>query len=398
MIDTARLNLQDVTISENAKLIIQPCTYEHGDQSKISNYDLFVDEGGEIVTGSRAYFNHKFFNLTILPKVQVDQPEIEKNKLNLLVPKKDKRGKVKSIELIKPGKFQPENFNSKIFVQFSFPRFKKETNFNPLKKNEMYDVLDFLSKELKQIGINCNIYESDLSRLDTFVNINTDENFQAYTPVFSLLEATRKKAIDWNGSTYLWKSGEHQITCYDKIEEIKSKIKDEKIKNKFANKNVLRIENRWTTKRKIFSKLKLKNIDELLSNYDYLRSEFINDIEKTIFKYKENQIEWITGKEIKTALQNFYLSGSRYWFNNFMKYAGYLALTQLTNPEIIIQAIDELEINGSESRVRVIKHRIKNQFRQAKIGTMLSQMNFLINRKSNKELYEEIKTKFYKVA
>lgn len=398
MIDTVRLNLQDVTLSDKVPLIIQPCKYDHSDQTSIANYELFVDECGEIVSGQKAYYNHKYFNLTILPKIQVDNPQIEKNKINLLYPKKDKKGKVRSIERIKPGVIEPENFNSKIFVQFSFPRFKKETNFNPIKKTEMYNVLDYLSKELKQIGVKTNIYDSELSRLDTFTNIKTNESFQAYTPLFSLLEAQRKKSVEWNGSTFLWKSDEHQITCYDKIEEMKSKIKNDSVLNRFNNRNVMRIENRWSTKRKIFSKLGFKSIDTLLTNYDLMRSEYINDIEKSIFKYKENDIEWLTGKEIKNAIQNFYNSGSRYWFNNFMKYTGYLTLIKLTSPEIIIEAIEELNIQGSESKVRVIKHRIKNSFKSADFGKMLTEMNFLVNRKSNKELYEEIKTKFYKAA
>jgi len=316
----------------------------------------------------------------------------------LLIPKKDKKGKVKSIERIRPGNFESENFNSKIFVQFSFPKYKKETNIQALKKSELYDVLDYVNKELKDIGIKSNIYDSETSRIDCFTNINTVEKFPAYAPLFSLLNATRKKAVDWNGSTFLWKSGEHQITCYDKIEEIKAKNKNENVLKSFSDKNILRIENRWITKRKIFSKLQLKNVDELLQNYDHLRTAYIQDIEKTIFNYTDNQIEWLTGKQIKEALQVFCNSGRRYWFREFMVYTGYLTLTSLTSPEIILDAIDEIDIQGSESKVRVIKHRIKKNFNEVKFGKYLAELNFLKNKKSNKELYDELKNKFYKAA
>lgn len=398
MIDTVKLNLQEVTIKDNASLIIQPALYEHSDNTKLSDYDLFVDESGEIVKGSKAFYNHKFFNLTVLPSYTAELSEKNTNKLNLLVPQKNKRSKVKSIKAIKPGYFSPEKFNSKFFVQFSFPRWKKETNIEPIKKNEMYDVLDYLSKELKNIGVHCNIYESDVSRIDCFTNIETIEKFQAYTPIFNLLNAQRKKAIDWNGETFLWRSGEHQITCYDKVNEVLSKHKKENLGNLFKDKNILRIENRYTTKRKLFSRLQLKNIDELLSNYDYLRKTFKQDISKTIFRYEDNKIEWLTGKQIKEALQAFCNSGKRYWFREFMVYTGYLTLTNLTNPEIILSAIDEIDIKGSDSKVRVIKHRIKKNFMDIKQGKLLSELNFLNNKKTNKELYQEIKSKFLKVA
>lgn len=396
MIDTIRLNLLDCQISDSTPLTIQPCSYTHSDQKDIASYDLFVDTAGEVVTGQKAFYNSKYFNLTILPKLNVWLPERDTNKINLLVPQRDKKGKLKSIQRIRPGHFDSEKFNSKIFLQFSFPRFKKETNFKELKQKELFDVLDFVSKELRDIGIKTNIYNSDLSRIDSFTNITTSEPFQAYTPVFTLLEATRKKAVEWNGQTYLWRSDEHQITCYDKIEEMRAKIKDENVLSRLTNNNVLRIENRWNTKRKIFSKLKFQNVYELLDNYDTLKTEFKNDIESTIFRYKENQIEWLTGKQINQALQTFCNSGRRYWFREFMVFTGYLSLTKLTTPEIILKAIDELNIQGSESKVRVIKHRIKKNFYEAKLGSNFADLNYLINRKSNKELYEELRTKFLK--
>ena len=291
-----------------------------------------------------------------------------------------------------------EQFNTKIFLQFSFPKYKKATNFQPLKKSEHFDVLDYIQKELKDIGINCNVYESDISRLDNFTNIYTDEKFFSYTSLLELLQASRKKSIEWNGETYLWKSAEHQITIYDKIQELISKIKLENLSKKIVNSNVMRIENRFTTGRRVFNKLGFKNVFDLMQNFDTARQVHKQDIEQTIFKYEDNKIELLTSESLIESLQNFYNTSRRYWFRDFMVYSGYLSLIKLTSPEMILNAIDKIEMNGSTSKIRVLKHRLKKYFESAKLGSALMESNFLNSTKSNKQLYEEIKNKFLRAA
>ena len=143
--------------------------------------------------------------------------------------------------------------------------------------------MKILEDRLKQNGIRTNIYNSNLSRLDTFTNIPTDHIFFSYSNLFSLMECSRMKAIDWGGESFLWKNGQQELMIYDKIKEMKVKNPKAKIRTKI---NVMRLENRLLKKRKIESSLKFKTLGELYKNYDELKHFHKIEVEKKIFKYK----------------------------------------------------------------------------------------------------------------
>jgi hypothetical protein len=366
----------------------------HDSQQAFIDYDLFVDKAGEIVTGKKAYYNTDKFNVTINPKYSIKMDESDK-KVLFDIKLGDMR--VKKIHEID----QPEEkFNSGIFVQASLPRYLQPTNFNSLSITDEKKVLNQLEKDLAGMGIKTNIWESNISRVDTFTNLITEENFNSYSNLFSIIQGTRLQNYSYNGETYLWKNGEKQITCYDKIKDLKAKTKDVTAYG-FLPANVMRMETRMLRKRKIRSVLSFLNLKDLYKNYDYLRINHKHEIETCIFKYEIADVERLTGNFIKEDMQYFYKKGSRLWFNNYLKMFGVASLLKLSDMETIIEKVNEI-IDGDEVRKlknkRMVKSRIKNMMNELRFKMESSKLNSYITTKTNRELYDELRSKFYKLV
>ncbi|HES59161.1 MAG TPA: hypothetical protein ENO18_01910, partial [Caldithrix sp.] len=345
MIDTLRLILTDYTISKHTKLLVQPSIYDHSDGMKLSNYDLFVDEStGEVVTGMKAYYNGEKINLTIKPSYSIKSDKVDK----------EVKLKRKSYDVVFRVKENEQAWNSPAYVQISVPRYKNPSNFYSLKTKDELKIIEQLGEDLKNIGIKTNIFNSNISRLDTFTNLETDEKFYQYKNIFDIINLSRKKAIDWNGSTFLWKNNQSQITVYDKIEEMNFKLKDKFERQKYPA-NVMRIENRNLTKKKILNNLGVVNVDQIFLAYDELKKNHKETINKNIFRYEPKDLEVIQGESLAGELMRFYRSGNRFWFQKFLTANGLKRLLTITSIDTIKKIIDEMEINGSESRKRVIR-------------------------------------------
>jgi hypothetical protein len=394
MIDTLRLNLSDCEISSHTPIIIERSPYLHDSQQQFIDYDLFVDNSGEIVTGKKAYYNSEKFNITINPKYTLKVDAIEEKHLIEF-----KLGDMK-VGLVNQISKPEEKFNAGVFVQASLPRYLHPTNFNSLSISDEKNVLNQLEKDLAGIGIKTNIWDSTISRIDAFTNLITEENFNSYSNLFSIIQGTRLQNYTYNGETFLWKNGEKQITCYDKIKDLKAKIKDETFYG-FLPANVMRIETRNLRKRKIRSALGFVNIKDLFKNYDYLKENHRSEIETTIFKYDVTDVERMTGNFIKEDMEYFYKKGSGYWFSNYLKMFGVASLLKLSDMETIIEKVNEI-IDNDENRTyknrRMIKSRIKKMMNELRFKMESSKLNSYVSTKTNRELYNELKSKFNKQA
>lgn len=394
MIDTIKLNIVDCTISSDAALIVEPSPYIYNSEQEFMNYDLFVDTEGVLTTGKKAYLNHPKFNLTIKPKYFLEQDEQEKT---LMYDTKMRDGK--KFGVIQNIKIEAEKFNAGIFVQTSLPRYNNTNNFNAISFEDEKKVLNKLEKDLKEAGIKTNIWESNLSRIDIFQNIITDENFHTYSSLFEVLQLPRLERFEYNGTTFLYKNNERQICIYDKILEMRNKIKDQTLYRSLRQ-NVMRIETRYLKKRKIKSALNYFTLKDVFKNYDYLRQNYRKEIEESIFRYTPQELEIMTGNFIAEDMQHFY-TRSKYWLSNYFKMMGVVSLLKLSNLETIIEKIYEIidrDENKKYKNKRMIKSRLKRQMEELKFRMESSKLNLLNSLKTNKDLYNELKEKFYKLA
>jgi len=388
MIDTLRLNLVDCDIKKSAPLQIVPGVIDNSSGKTYNNNDLFIDNAGKIVTGSKAFLNDDKFNLTIQPTVESEYTEDNKPIL--------KQKRFKRLHLNDQDNFFDNESDEKvkgIFVTTSLPRLLNENNFKALNVFEQKQALKILEQKLRTYGIRTNIDNATLSRVDTFTNIKTEFNFYAYSNLFALMECSRMKSVGWGDESFLWKNGNQQLAVYDKINEQRAKYPKQPLP---GERNIMRFENRLLKKRSIKSKLKLFKVDELFKNYDEIKNYHKNEIEKNIFKYTIDDIDSLTIKDLKTK---FIIAKKLYgkrWFNQYCFSLGVWTIAKVADDTFLNDLVELLD-EGNKN-IRMKKSRIKKAIQDAKMNFAVGGIFYdeKITTRSNVELYNELKNKFYK--
>jgi len=390
MIDTIKLNLEDCQITDKAQIVIEPSPYIHDSQQRFINYDLFLDNStGEIVQGKKAYLNTDKFNITIKPKYKLETDAIDKK---FMYDKKFMAGMV--VGKIQNIKVPSEKFNAGVFVQASLPRYLNETNYESISISDEKIVLKHLEKDLWNAGIKTNIWNANLSRFDIFTNIKTEEKFYSYAEIFELINLTRMKRFEYAGTTFLYKNGEQQICCYDKIFEIENKHKSVKeFKMPDHPPNVMRIENRLLKRRKIFDLSGFFKLKDMYKNYDFVKEHYRKEVGGSLFKYEPKEIEFLTGKSIKEGMIFFSKYKGRNWLGYYLQAFGLRTLLKLASLETLNSYVDEIE-----SFNKMKRSRLKRKFEEAKLNFEMMKNNSFFSLKSNMVLYQELKTKFYKAV
>lgn len=393
MIDTLRINLIDPEIKKSSPLIVQPGQIDYSTGKILNQSDLFIDSHGKIITGHKAFLNSDKFNLTINPTLIYEPGEEGGGSL--------KQKRFHRIE----NNLQPDlydwNFREEeqvqgVFVQTSLPRLLNENNFNQLTKDQEYKAIKKLQEDLSIHGIDTDINKAKLSRLDTFTNIATDLPFYSYSSLFDLMECSRLKQIAWNDESYLWKNKEQQIIVYDKIKELLSK--DPELRTG-KNKNIMRIENRLLKKRKIESSLKLLTVEELLDNYSDVKEFHKKEVTKKIFRYDFNDIKTLTENKVEAQLYFCKNNFSDKWLDGFLKMEGMRSIIEVGSVDFLLEKIETLDSDKKETAIRKKKSRAKKLYNEMKFYLGLFENSYnKENSKTNIQLYNEIKNKFYKLV
>jgi hypothetical protein len=399
MIDTLKLKLVDYSVTNDSSIIVEPSPYDYSNNQKLSNYDLFVDSDGVITSGKKAYYNHDKFNVSILPSYSLkkDSKEIEK----IFSRKNSNASEVYQI------KTDAELYNQGCFVQTSLPHFNNENNFNSLVPREEKKVLNQLEKSLKSIGIKTNIWNSLVSRLDTFINIETNEIFSAYADIFEVLKLSRLEKFEYAGTTFLFRNGQRQICIYDKIRDMLAKSKDSDYYAHFP-KHVMRIENRYMRTRKIKSIFDRKqdqlysyNLNEIYKNYDFIKQNYKNEIEKTIFSYDAKDILGLSRDYILDRLESYRLMfGSKNFFNLFYFDRGTSNLMQFYNNDLdlLLSDFETAAMKWEKYNNRMFKSRLFKKINDSIFRLKMMEKNKSFKFLTNAELYEELRSKFYKLV
>lgn len=390
MVDTLRINLVDCEIKRSCPLSIQPGTIDYSTGKVYNDNDLFIDNAGKIVRGSKAYLNDDKFNLTIQPTIASEMNEYNHSKLKI------KRFKRIS-EKIQPDIFDWESEDDEvkgIYLSTSLPRLLSETNLKTLSFDEQKAALKILETKLRTYGIKTNINNAALSRVDTFTNIKTEFPFYSYSNLFDLMECSRMKAVGYGKESFLWKNGNQELMIYDKVLEMRTKKPDIKIQ---PGKNIMRFENRLLKKRKILSSIKFETVGELYKNYEEMKYFHIKEVGKKIFRFTFDEINFL-GKDQATKRAIICKNKFKYkWFDEFVKLYGIEQVIKAVDVNGLLEIIDELDSYKNDAALRKTKSRVRKYYNESKflIGIVSDELNDGSS-KNNMELYNELKTKFYK--
>jgi len=301
-IDTLKLHLKDYSISSNSNLQVQPSTYVIGSGEVISEFPLFENAEGKKFRGAKAYLNTSRLNLTIQPFTRCQE-------------------------------------GTTCFVQFSIPKIHYGNNFYSVGEEGAQAVVSMVEKELWENGIHTNISDAGLSRIDTFKNIQPEEPFSSYYPLFSTLKARRALQRGY-GTTWLVNNTQQEFCIYDKIEEMKQR----KVDISHYPAQAMRFEHRLLNRKKIESVYGFSSVSALFSGgYPVVKDRQITEWKKSLFSHTVEEIIMIGSKQLEQEMRVFKETYNRNWFGYFLKCYGAYHLAQVAGVEVVRNALKEVE-------------------------------------------------------
>jgi hypothetical protein len=145
-----------------------------------------------------------------------------------------------------------------------------QVQFNPSKMQHLYHLsgtgkafdesIKAIKEDLHKSGIGCNLEEMSLSRIDLCNQEQMSHQVGSYLDVFKMFKAKRGNAKEYSSESYSIKTQLWETVGYDKEKQ----IKENRLQLYYeGEKNLLRIENKWLTKRYIYSNLPFNNLNSL---------------------------------------------------------------------------------------------------------------------------------------
>jgi len=301
-LDTVRLHITDYEIAGDTTLQVQPSTYYAGTGEVVSEFPLFRTQTGREFRGAKAYLNTDRLNLTIQP-------------------------------------FTRSELGTTCSVQFSVPKNHYGNNYYSVGEEGSQAVFSLIEKELRQNGIHTNIMQADLSRVDTFKNVQTEEPFSSYYSLFALLKARRAIQRGY-GTTFLVHNTQQEFCVYDKNEEMRNRNIDI---TKFPA-QTMRFEHRLMNKRKIQSVYGFSSVSSLFSGgYAVLKSQQAKEWKKSLFSHTVEEVMVLGSRVLEEEMRVFKERFGRNWFDWFLKSYGACHLAQVAGIEVVRLALQNFE-------------------------------------------------------
>ncbi len=343
MIDTLKLSLVDYSVSSGADLVIQPPSRNHATGEISGNFKLF-GSGSDYVEGSKAYHNGEDFNVTFKPGSSVNDDAVL------------------------------------CLVQFSVPKVANGSNYHPTDQKGTEAALSGIHARLRGVGIRTDIRTARLSRLDAFKTLETDEPYECYHPVLSMLRGQRMAKRDY-GTTFLWGNQAQEICAYDKRVEMQQR----KVPTEGVPDHPLRFEWRLLKARKVRESLGgISTVADLLDGYDHVQQSYRATMEKQLFHRSVKEITTVTASAIIDQLNALKEANKRYWFDDFLRAHGLAAL--LSNLDAVHYAVKAVSDN------RATQLKIMRKLDAAQMDAALMKIVGPTER-TLAELYSELKSK-----
>jgi len=299
MIDTMQLCLSNWEVADNSRVTIKPSPMDYGTGELTADFPLWSSSKGKEIRGAGAYFNND--------DLQVD---------------------VRAYVYGAP----------QCFVKFSIPKIHNGENYYSVGRDGTQAVLNRVEGELYEAGIKADIEQASISRIDTFKNVITDEPFMAYSPLFSLLKASRRQRRDY-GTSFLWSNTQQELCIYDKIAEMEKK----KIETSHYPAQTMRFEYRLLNKRKIDNVIGFSEVRELPARWEELEKNFIKVWKKNIFNRTVEEIEVLSSQQVKILLEVFREESERNYINMLFNFWGTYTAGRDFGIEPLKIAIREIE-------------------------------------------------------
>ena len=268
------------------------------------------------------------------------------------------------------------------YLTFNIPKLlNPEHNLYPLNKEQAQRAFNKLFYALQHDGIELDLENSMLSRVDLFKNVYIKYQYDSYTPLFETLRASRLKKLPHDSSWY-FQNTVREIIIYDKKLELK-----ENQKVKYYDKEVMRIEYRLLGRRTCHNDFPFSTFGELLDDWDSLEDIFHEKVTKLIFQ-KANQypVDKCDAKSDLDELIWFHKTFERKWFEKYLLANGAQNVMEKVGDTSIIHR--EL-VNNSLSPAPTRQIDLLNKYLM--LGNHKSQYGASV-----REMYDEIRSELLK--
>lgn len=302
-LDTIHLQLTDYSISSENGLTIQPSPYIASTGEKVSEFPLFTDNSGREHRGSRAYLNvPDKFQLTLQP-------------------------------------FTKTPAGISCFVQFSVPRVHSGNNYYSVGEEGSQAVFSIVEKELWNNGVHTDINTAGMCRVDTFKNIEPEEPFPSYAPIFNLLKMRRGVDRAYPEG-FLLKNTQQQFCVYDKNAEMVKR----KIDISHFPAQTMRFEHRLMNKAKVQKVYGFSSVKDLFSGgYETVKKQQVSEWKKSLFSQTVEEVISIGSSVLQEEMKYFKQRFDRNWFDWFLKSYGAHYLAQVAGVEVVKLALQNFE-------------------------------------------------------
>ena len=298
MIDTLKVMLNDYRISSDSEIRVQPASYELATGTKVE-YPLF-ETPEKRCYGAKAYLNEDNWNLTLKP--------------------------------LAGGRAVGA------FLQLSIPKNYYGNNFYSVGEQGTQAVLNKVEGELKERGVHTSLIEADMSRVDTFKNIEPEEPFSCYYSLFSLLKA--RKAIQRGyGTTFLLSNTQQEFCVYDKLAEMRER--------QLETGNLpptMRFEHRLLNKQKVQSVYGLSRVEDIFrGGYQVIREKQVESWKNSLFNFTAEEVVLLGSRQLEQEMRVFKEKFPSNWFSKFLKAYGAYYLASYAGKEVVIEALQAFE-------------------------------------------------------
>jgi hypothetical protein len=342
VLDTLNLWLPDVHYFSKANLTVQPSAINLQTGEKARECELLPG-----VKGSKAYLNTDKYNFQI-------------------------------ITVGREGDYYPLSH-----VHFSVPKVYSGNAENvwPCDEGQTLDAICQVQEGLANQGVKADLLDTaEISRFDTFVNVQTSEPFQAYDGVFQLLKARQANQRDY-GSTYLVHNKSQEFCVYDKVQELQNRHL-----NTGGLPELVRFEHRLLKKRKVQSLLGFSSVSDMFNGgWAVIKDKRRESWREALFRYNPSEFEHLATSEVLAMMNAYYQTGSRNWFSQYWKHFGMITAVQSFGFEVIEDAIWRCGIPDRTA------YRYVKELQELENGHAMNEL--VTNTKTMGDLYSELKQK-----
>jgi len=344
MLDTVKVFIPEYDIASDSSLEVQPARFNAGTGEVLNEFPLFRTASGKLFAGSRAFLNTELFNLDIKP-------------------------------------FSFTGSGTACFCHFSVPKVHNGDNYYSVGEQGTEAVFQLVEQELRKHGFYTNLQNAQLSRIDTFKNIEPEEPFETYSALFSLLNASRRIKRSF-GTTYMVTNTQQEFCVYDKLKEMELHKIDT---SSFPE--TMRFEHRLLNKQKISSVLGFAQVAELFhGGYAVIREKQKECWKDNLFKFSVEEVVQLGSQELAREMQYFEQSHGRNWFGYFLKAYGAFHLAQFAGVEVVEKALETFE----PDRMKV--YRARKTLEEAERELLFCRKE-QASKKTYATLYSELKEK-----